>query len=81
MGTSGTQEQVQLPGGNGLVIIDITPLSPSLKDCPTGNYDDDDDIGAIEWRLVIGCDCWCDTYNNNTNNDDHDDDNYHDYHE
>jgi hypothetical protein len=44
MGTSGTQEQVQLPGGNGLVIIDIaiTPLSPSLKDCPTGDDDDDD---------------------------------------
>ena len=44
MGTSGTQEQVQLPGGNGLVVIDITPLSPSLKDCPTGDYDDDDDM-------------------------------------
>ena len=57
MGTSGTQEQVQLPGGNGLVIIDITPSSPSLKDCPTGDYDNDDDIGAVVFRLVIGCDC------------------------
>ncbi len=79
MGTSGTQEQVQLPGGNGLIIIDITPLSPSLKDCPTGNYDDDEDIGAVVFRWVKGYDCWCDTYS--TDNDDHDDDNYHDHHE
>jgi hypothetical protein len=57
MGTSGTQGQVQLPGGNGLVIIEITPSSPSLKDCSTGDYDEDDDMGAVVFRLVIVCDC------------------------
>ena len=50
MGTSGTQEQVQLPGGNGLVIIDITPLSPLLQNCPTGDNDDDDDKGTVVFR-------------------------------
>ena len=57
---------MQLPGGNGLVIIDITPLSPSLKDCPTGKYDDDHDNDAYDSDND-------DNIDDNDNDDDSDD--------
>jgi len=31
-------------------------------------------MSAVKWRSVIGCDCWCDTYDDDIDNA-HDDDN------
>ena len=31
-------------------------------------------ISAVEWRWVIGCDCWCDTDNSDDGDDDDDGD-------
>ena len=33
-----------------------------------------DYLCAVEYRQVIGCNSWCDTYNDDKDNDDNDDD-------